>query len=125
MANGKNGNGLGIDVQGGPGGATEGKIEMAIGVQNGKVIQSFPRPMLRIDYDPVNAALVGKTLIDHAVALGARVEIKLQKRTVISDEKFKGLVARTQHIIRSMEESHRRPADVAREVVEQLLAATD
>lgn len=125
MANGKNGNGLGIDVQGGPEVPGLAPVQLAIGPVEGRVVMVFQRPMAKIEMDPVNAALIGKNLIDQAVALGARVEIQLQKRTVITKEKFEALVARTQHIIRSLEEKHRRPEHIAREVVEQILAATD
>jgi len=102
----------------------EGMTEMVLFAHTGKVIQRFARPMLFVAFDPGNAVQVGKKMIDCAVECGAQVEIKVPRRE-ISNEKRKALIARCQHIMRSMQERGKSPQSVARNVVDSILAAID
>jgi len=57
----------------GPGGepGAPGMVEMVIAAHEKRVVQLFRRPMLEVIYEPVNAALVGRELINRAVECGA------------------------------------------------------
>ena len=101
-----------------------GVVEMIIQPEGQRVIQRFPRPMLWLAYERDNAAHVGKALIDAAVAIGAKVQIKVPPRK-ISEEKREALVARAYHVHRSMTEQKRPPKDIARHVVDAVLSAIE
>lgn len=117
-----NGNGRIPEGMAGLEGAGDGKTEMIIFPDNRtkQVIQRFQRPMLFVAYDLGNAVPVGKQIIDCAVACGAEVTIEVPPRQ-ISREKKAALEARVMHIIVSTQEQGRKPAFVAKAVVEQIL----
>lgn len=102
----------------------DGKTEMAIQPERGKIVVRFREPRLWVVLEPSNAVEIGKHLIDCAVECGANVTIEVRRRQ-ISQEKREALVARTMHVTRSMQDKHRPPAIVAQAVVDCILAAID
>ena len=102
----------------------DGKTEMALWAEGGRVIIRYPMPMLWVAFDPSNAVAIGKKIIDCAVECGARVTIAVPRRQ-ISEQKHQALIARAMHVIRSQQEKHRRPEVVARNVVDSIIAAIE
>lgn len=102
----------------------QGKTEMILHVEGGRVVIRFREPRLWVAFDPPNAVQVGKNLIDCAVQCGARVEIQVPRREV-SMEKREALTARAMHIFRSMSDKGRPPAVIARHVVDSILASIE
>lgn len=121
-----NGNGRIPEGMAGLEGRGDGKVEMVIFPDNRskQVIQRFKQEMLFVAYDLSNAVAVGKQIIDCAVACGAHVEIKVPRRP-ISREKRQALIARGMHIIRSLQEQGKKPATIAVNLVDQILAEVD
>ena len=102
----------------------EGKTELIIQAEQGKVIVRFPEPLLWLALDPANAVGIGKHLIDCAVDCGANVEIKVPRKE-ISREKRTALITRALHVQRSMTEQNRPPAMIAQHVVDSILSAIE
>lgn len=100
---------------------------MAIGTtegQNAQVVIEFQAPIRQFKMQPVNAAYIGRHLIDCAVALGARVEIKVPK-VKLTPEQHAALIVRVEHILRDLAARGRRHDYIARELVDQVLARLD
>lgn len=108
----------------GRGAEDDGKTEMIINAEGGKVIVRFREPRLWVAMDPANAVGIGKHLIDCAVDCGANVEIKVPRRK-ISQEKRDALITRATHVFRSMSERGRPPAAIARHVVDSIMSAIE
>lgn len=102
----------------------EGMTEMVIFTHEGKVIQRFARPMLFAAYDPTNAAELANKFLNAAKECGAQIVINVPKRKV-SREQREALVTRAIHVYRSMTEQKRHPGDVAKHVVDSILAALE
>jgi len=104
--------------------ADEGKTEMAIQPEGGKIVMRFREPRHWVVFEPSNAVEIGKHLIDCAVACGANVTIQVPRRE-ISREKRDRLVTRAILVLRSMTEKGRQPAHIARNLVDTILSAID
>lgn len=104
----------------------EGMTEMVLFVnpRTGKVIQRFARPMLFVAYDPVNAANVGKAMIDEAVNAGAHVEIQVKKKQ-ITDKGRAVLITRVDHILKNLLERGRPQHYIAQQIVDTLLTSEE
>lgn len=94
---------------------------VALGIEKGRVVMLFYRPVDRHEWAPHDAAQFGKMLIDHAVAAGAEVVIEVPKRP-ISKEQRDRMIQRIIHVDRSLQEKGRTPAFRARALVDTLLA---
>lgn len=102
----------------------DGNVEMGMFILDGRIVMRFRRAMTWIGFDPSNAVAIGKHLIDLAVAAGVDVQIEVPSRE-ISFEKRRAMVARVQHIYRSMNEKGRPPNYIAQQVVDSILTALD
>lgn len=102
----------------------EGRTEMVIFVQDGKVIQRFARPMLFVAYDPSNAAELANVFLNRAKDAGAKIVVNVPRRK-ISRETRDVLITRAIHVYRSMTEQKRAPALIAQHVVDTILSAID
>lgn len=100
----------------------DGRTEMAIGIDRGRVVIHFPQPVKLVAFNPPNAVAVAQQLLTSATECGYEVTLQLPKRK-IRDEDYAKLLARAALVIRSLEEKNRPPAHVAREVVDVILSA--
>ena len=104
--------------------AVDGKTELIIKPEGGKVIMRFQKPMLWIAFDPSNAVGIGKHLIDCAVECGANVTIQVPRRE-ISREQRDRLIARAILTLKSLTEKGKPPSVIALHVVDTILSAID
>lgn len=104
----------------------EGMTEMVVFLhpRRRQVIQRFARPMLFVAYDPVNAANVGKQMIDVAVEGGAQVTIEVKKRQV-SDKQRAVLITRVDHILKNLLERGRPRHHIAQQLVDTILTSEE
>jgi len=102
----------------------EGAVEMIIAPEKNRVIQRFQRPMLYVAYERDNAAYVGKSLIDAAVAIGAKLVINVPRKKITREQRD-ALVTRAFHVHRSMTEQKRPPMLIAKHVVDSILSAIE
>lgn len=102
----------------------DGKVEMVIFADQGRVIQRFEKPMIRIAYDPKNVGEVVNGFLAAVKEAGFETIINLPKRKITKAQRD-ALVTRAVHVYRSMTEQHRPPADVARHVVDSVLSAIE
>lgn len=98
----------------------DGKTELTIGPESGRVVVGFPKPLTWFALDPENAAHVGKALINAAVKCGAKVSISLPQRQLNPLVRTM-LVTRVERIQRDMAAKGRKPQFIAEEIVDQVL----
>lgn len=77
-----------------------GMTKIAIGIResDSKILLQFPQPMHSITFDPENAVMVGKQLIDLATRLGVQVTIQAPKRS-LTREKYNMLAGRVEFLL--------------------------
>ncbi len=102
----------------------DGNTEMTVFDRDNKVFLRFKRPMLWVKFDPVNAAMIGKEIIDVAVRCGAQVEIKVPKRPITEQDRAK-LIYRVGHIMRDQLEKNKNHAFISRAIVDSVLSEID
>ena len=102
-----------------------GNTDLAIGTERGQVVVRFPKAVREISFDPVNAANVGKHLIDLAVLCGAQVQIKQPAKRVISREERERMITRAMNIYANLTVRNFHPRKRATEVIDSILSMID
>lgn len=113
-------NGLGDDVVT----TNDGNVDIALGQRGGKVVLEFFKSIDSVTFDPANAVILARQMIDIAVACGANVTIEVPRRKITKEQRNK-LVSRATIVFRSLIEKGKTPAVIARNVVDTILSAID
>lgn len=98
-----------------------GKTEITIGPENGRVVMGFPNPITWFAMDPLNAAQIGRELINAATKLGADVQIIIPKKQITETQR-RVLITRVHLVMKNQLEKHIRPERVAQQLVDIVLA---
>jgi len=93
---------------------------VAVGERDGQVILEFPEAVQWAAFDPETARQIGEAIAKSSYA--AKYGKAPSQGSSLSMEIRAKLVARTQHIIRSLQEQHKNSDYVAREVVDTIVA---
>ncbi len=104
---------------------TAQNVELAIGVEDGKVKLKFPRPMEEIALDRGNAAEIGQCLMLCAHELGLRIELPAAPRKPITPTARLILVNRFKVVIKSLTEQKRNMDYISQQLVDIVLSEID
>jgi hypothetical protein len=103
--------------------------DIAIGIKEGKVVIHWHQPTNHISFDPQNAFDFGEQMARtaHKARFGEEAPndgsyLASQIRQRITEDLRDRMVVRATHVIRSQEAKGKTPADVARSVVDTILA---
>lgn len=112
--------------KGGLGGNDDGDFqvsstEIAIGVDEGRVVMKFPEPKQWIALDPENCRLIAEAMSRAAeeCATGRPAGVP---GSPISDMTRLKLITRVTHIVRSMKDQHKAPQFIAAAIVDVILS---
>jgi len=94
-------------------------VQMAIGVENGKVIQRFKEPMLEVQYEPQNAIDIAGALADAAFECrdGVKPVAGSLKAELIERHRDK-LIQRFPLVLRSLIDSGKSDGYIAKELID-------
>ena len=92
---------------------------VAIGERDGMVVFEFPKPVRWATFDPETARQIGESIAK--VSYTAKYGKAPSQGSTLSREIRAKLIARTQHVIRSLQEKGMAPERVANEVLDTIL----
>ena len=92
----------------------------AVGDKDGLVVITFPEPVRYASFDPETARQIGEALAKSSYV--ARYGKAPSEGSVLSREVRQKLVARIQHVIRSLQDKNNKPKYVAEQVIDTILA---
>lgn len=115
----------------------DGKTEVWVGHEKGKVIWRFPRPVAWVGLDPDNAmAIVGATVHSAMVCKtgqaprngsiqGMLTELQGKIRKDITKQQRDALVNRVVLMMGNLQERHKKPLYIAEQIVDIVLSTAD
>lgn len=98
----------------------DGKTELSLGVEKGRIVMAFPKPVEWVAFDPANAVDIAKAMIDSAEACGCTVTLQVPRKVVppIIVEK---LVKRVEIVMDNLQRRKKLPKTIATELVHIVL----
>ena len=100
---------------------SDGKTQVVVGEENGRVVLRFPKAIDFVAFDPENARQVGEAMAKAAYHLHTGLTAP-QGRSALSAELRMRLVTRATHIIRNLTDKKILPGRISQEVVDSILS---
>ena len=93
-------------------------VQMAIGIEGGKVIQRFKEPMLEVQYDPQNAIVIAGAIADAAFECRDGVKpVAGALKTELIERHRDVLIQRFPLVLRSLIDSGKSDGYIAKELI--------